>query len=159
MSAYQIELKIQPRRDLAVVKFRASVSEISQRIGAAFSAVHKYLSQAGVEIHAPAIAYYKPGQDEFDVWAGFVVSTAIIGNGNVVPAELPECEAAVTTHLGGYDSLPAAYSAIQSWMKATGREPAEVMWEEYWSDASTPPDKTRTDIFWPVASAALKHPQ
>jgi len=147
--ASHIELKAQPRRDLAVVKFRAQAAEIGQRIGAAFGAVHEYLSQAGVQIQGPAVACFT-GQGEFDVAAGFVVPFAVPGDGSVVPAELPACEAAVTTHVGGYDSLPATYAAIHSWMAAIGREPAEMMWEEYWSDASTPPERTRTDIIWPV---------
>jgi effector-binding domain-containing protein len=149
---YQIEMKSQPRRDLAVVKFRAPAAEVAQRIGAAFSAVHKHLSQAGVRIQGPAVAYYEPGPHEFAVSAGFVVPSAITGDGNVVPGQLPACEAAVTTHIGGYDSLPTAYEAIKSWMEAAGREPAEAMWEEYWSEPSTPPEKTRTDVFWPAKS-------
>jgi effector-binding domain-containing protein len=143
-------LKSLPRRDIAVVKFRAAVPEIGQRLGAAFGEVHSYLVRAGVRIAGPAVAFYKPGPHQFDVAAGFIVPSAVSGDGKVEPSALPACEAAVTTHIGGYDALPAAYAAIQSWMQATGREPAETMWEEYWSGPSTPPDQTRTDIFWPV---------
>lgn len=151
--AYQIELKKQPRRDLAVVKFRATVADMGQRIGAAFGAVHAYLLQAGIQVQGPAVAFYTPGVHEFDVAAGFIVPSPIPGDGTVVPGELPACEAAVTTHVGGYDSLPAAYAAIQTWIRASGREPAESMWEEYWSGPSTPPENIRTDIFWPVKAS------
>jgi effector-binding domain-containing protein len=150
---YQIELKSQPRRDLAVVKFRSSVADIGPRIGAAFGAAHAYLVQAGIQVQGPAIAVYTPGGQEFEIAAGFVVPAAVEGDGNVVPAELPACDAAVTMHMGSYESLPAAYTAIQSWMAANGRVPSETMWEEYWSGPSTPPDQTRTDIVWPVKAA------
>jgi len=147
---YDIILKHQPRRSVAVVKFRATVAEMGQRIGAAFEEVSNYLVQSGALFQGPAVAYFIPGPSDFDVSAGFVVSAAISGDGNVVPAELPECDAVVTTHLGGYDTLPAAHEAMQSWMRANGHEPSEEMWEEYWSDPSTPPEQTRTDIVWPV---------
>jgi effector-binding domain-containing protein len=121
-----------------------------QQIGAAFGAVQAYLVRAGVPVAGPAVGRYRSGPPEFDVAAGFIVPSAIPGDGHVVPDELPECDAAVTTHIGGYDALPAAYAAIQSWMQANGREPADAMWEEYWSGPSTPPTQTRTDIVWPV---------
>ncbi len=151
--AYRIEMKTQARRDIAVVKFSATETEIAQRIGAAFGAVHAYLSRAGVPMQGPAVARYKPGPQRFEVEAGFVVPSAIPGDGNVVPAELPGCDAAVTTHVGAYSELPSAYSAIQSWFEANRRQPAEIMWEEYWSGPETPPEQTRTDIVWPVKSS------
>jgi effector-binding domain-containing protein len=151
--AYQIEMKKQLRRDVAVVKFSAKAPEIAQRIGAAFGAVHAYLSRTGVPMQGPAVARYTPGPERFDVAAGFIVPSPIQGDGNVVPAELPECEAAVTTHIGPYSELPSAYSAIQPWFEANGREPAEFMWEEYWSGPETPPEQTRTVVVWPVKSS------
>jgi effector-binding domain-containing protein len=151
--AYQIELKTQARRDIAVVKFSASEAEIAQRIGAAFGAVQAYLARAGFPMQGPAVARYTLGPERFDVASGFIVSSPIQGDGNVVPDELPECDAAVTNHIGAYSELPAAYSAIQTWMRANGREPAEFMWEEYWSGPSTPPEQTRTDVVWPVKSS------
>ncbi len=151
--AYRIEMKKQARRDIAVVKFSASEAEIAHRIGAAFGAVHAYLSHAGVPIQGPAVARYKPGPQRFEVEAGFVVPSPVQGDGNVVAAQLPECEAAVTTHIGPYSELPSAYSAIQSWFEANGREPSEIMWEEYWTGPETPPEQTRTDIVWPTKSS------
>jgi effector-binding domain-containing protein len=147
---YQIELRTLPRRELAVVRFRASVAEIGQKIGPAFGLVQQYLAGAGIPIEGPAVAMYQPSEDGFAVSAGFVVPTTIPGDGKVMPAELPACQAAVTTHLGSYADLPVAYAAVQSWMAETDREPGEVMWEEYWSDATAPAETTRTDVFWPV---------
>lgn len=147
---YQIELRSLPRRDLAVVAFRASMAEIGQKIGPAFGLVHQYLAAAGIPVQGPAVAVYQPSGNGFAVSAGFVVPTAIPGDGKVIPAELPACQAAVTTHLGSYGDLPAAYAAVRAWMDETDHEPGDVMWEEYWSNAAAPAATTRTDVFWPV---------
>jgi effector-binding domain-containing protein len=64
---------------------------------------------------------------------------------------LPECEAAVVTHIGAYASLPAAHSAIQAWLTANGRESADYPWEAYLTDPqATPMDQNRTEIVWPI---------
>lgn len=152
--SYRVESRSQPRRDLAVVKFSAAAPEVAQRIGAAFGAVQAYLAKAGVQSEGPAIGVYTPGPERFEVAAGFVVQAAVPGDGNVMPSELPACEAAVTTHVGSYASLPAAYEAIQSWMRENRREPSEVMWEEYWSGPKTPEEEARTVVVWPVKARA-----
>jgi effector-binding domain-containing protein len=77
----------------------------------------------------------------------------VTGDGNVVPAELPEGEVVTTTHIGPYEGLPQAYEALQAWMRREGKEPAtNLMWEEYVTGPETPPPETRTIIYWPVRS-------
>jgi effector-binding domain-containing protein len=146
-----VERKHLPARHLAVTRFRASFTEIGKRIGSALTAVHQALVAQGIRVQGPAIAVYHKQGDGFEIAAGFEVANPIVGSAEIEPAELPACEAVVTTHMGDYADLPAAYDAMRAWMTANGREPAETMWEEYWSDPSTPPDRTRTDVFWPLA--------
>ena len=73
------------------------------------------------------------------------------GDGNVVPYELPACEAATTTHIGSYGALGDAYAAIEAWMKDNRREPlGNIMWDEYWSGPEVPEDQARTEVFQPL---------
>jgi effector-binding domain-containing protein len=102
------------------------------------------------------ISYYEPaGESEFDVSAGFPVDSPIDGDGQVTGLEIPAGEVAFTTHMGAYAELSQAYEAVMAWMNANGRESSEecVMWEEYWSPPETPPEETRTDIYWPLKPA------
>jgi effector-binding domain-containing protein len=149
---YKVELKDLERQHVAVVKFRATPEEIGEKVGAAFQAVVDHLAETGGHIKGPAFAVYdQTSADGFDVSAGFPVLGPIEGDGHVVPAELPACQAAVTEHIGGYDELPQAYEAIGVWMRANGRHARDTtMWEEYWSEPSSPPEETRTVVIWPL---------
>lgn len=147
---YTIELKHTPRRHLAVVRFRSTAPEIGRNVQKAFGEVHEYLSKTGTAAEGPAIARYEMHEGTFDVAAGFPVPEPVPGDGHVVPMDLPECDAAVTTHVGEYGKLEPAYAAIQSWMHVENRHPSASMWEEYWSKPGTPPEKTRTDVYWPI---------
>lgn len=151
---YRVELRHRPRKHLAVVKFESTIPEMSRNIGKAFSDVAEYLNRNGAEIQAPAVAYYEPAGNGFRISAGFPVIAPVPGDGHVVPAELPESDVAATTHVGPYDQLPTAYSALQSWMTEHHRQPADgdVMWEEYWSPPTAPPAEMRTDVYWPLKS-------
>ena len=40
------------------------------------------------------------------------------------------------------------YEAVLSWIRAQGREPGDLMWEEYFSEPTAPPEQTRTDVYW-----------
>jgi effector-binding domain-containing protein len=152
--AYNVQLRHRPRRHLAVVKFECGVPDIGRNMSQAFSDVAEYLQNEGIEMQSPAIAYYEPAAPGFKISAGFPVAEPVKGNGRVVAAVLPESDVATTTHVGPYNQLPVAYEAIQAWMKANEREPADVgggvMWEEYWTPPPAPPAQTRTDVYWPL---------
>jgi effector-binding domain-containing protein len=147
--AYEIEVKTLTKHDVAAVKFRAAVSELPQHMGPAFGAVLEYLARNGIQPEGPAVASYVPLPDNvFDVAAGFLVAAPIEGDGHVVKVELPAAEVVTTEHVGPYEGLPQAYQAIQGWLQREGREPGELMWEEYLTGPETPPAETRTIVYW-----------
>ena len=161
---YSVKLTRQPHRHLAVVKFRATVSDMSTQIGAAFGDVTQYLIKNHIPCAGPAVAHYTMIVDGFDVAAGFAVPRRIDGDGHVVPFELPRCEAASTTHVGPYAKLPEAYAAIQKWIVARDRKPAASgMWEQYLDPPTVDPAKMRTEIIWPLqgtrAARSVRRPR
>lgn len=151
---YQVHTINLNARHLAVRKFAGDLTTIGQQMGEAFGAVMAYAGRAGVQVQGPAFAVYDMHPNgTFDVAAGFPVSAPVDGDGNVVPYELPACEAATTTHIGPYDALSDAYAAIEAWIKENSREPlSSIMWDEYWSGPEVPQDQARTEIFQPLKS-------
>jgi effector-binding domain-containing protein len=150
--SYEIEVKHVDPRPFAAVRFRATVAEMPQHIGEAFGAVMAYLQRIGAPPDGPAVARYDiVAEGDFEVAAGFYVPSPIEGDGHVVPVELPAGDVARTTHIGPYEGLPQAYEAIEAWMKQNDRESAgSTMWEEYLTGPETPPEQTRTEIYWPL---------
>lgn len=152
---YQVHFVTEPGRLVAVSWFEARPEQIASKIPAVFGTVVEYLARIGVTPVGPAVSYYVPKPDRFEVAAGFGVADAFEGDSTVVPLRLPSVEAATTTHVGPYEELGKAYDALTSAVLAHGRELDESapLWEEYWSPPDTPPEKTRTVVHWPVKPA------
>jgi effector-binding domain-containing protein len=112
-----------------------------------------HLGRAAIVPRGPAVARYEPTTDGFTVAAGFPVDAPVEPGDGVDNIVLPAGEVAHTTHLGPYDQLPKTYEALRAGVEAQGRSLVDgaAMWEEYWSGPDTPPEATRTEVFWPVA--------
>lgn len=92
---------------------------------------------------------FENGVLEFE--SGFPVASKIPGQGEIVSTELPEGLVATTIHVGSQEDSPAAYEAIQKWMGANKKKEAGSPWEIYLTDpSSTPPEKTKMQVFFPV---------
>lgn len=112
--AYEISLTNLPNRFAAVVGFRTRAEEMASRMPGVYAEVAGFLAQSGMPVEGPAIARYRQLGDAFDVQAGFYVSNSFPPADGFTCIALPSGEAAVTTHVGSYDGLPAAY-ALQGW--------------------------------------------
>jgi effector-binding domain-containing protein len=150
--AYEIELRRIPRQDVAMVRYTSVPSEIGAGLGAAYGEIGAYLHERGLE-HPDTVVYMRvrPAGPDREVEAGFTVTAPIEGAGRVRPGSLPECEAAVVTHVGSYAGLPAGYAAIQAWLTANNRASADYPWEAYLTDPQTTPmEQNLTEIVWPI---------
>jgi effector-binding domain-containing protein len=57
-----------------------------------------------------------------------------------------------TLHVGPYDGLKGTWATLAKWLASSEHEGRDAPWEEYLDDPrSTPPDKLRTRIVWPIA--------
>jgi effector-binding domain-containing protein len=150
--AHDIVVTTEPRRVTAESRFEGRAEELPVKFPQAFGEVAAYLGSKGIAFEGPAFASYEPQADgSFKVRAGFCVQHEFASSDSVMCGELPQGEAATTTHVGSYESLHEAYADVQSWASESGRELGAVMWEEYMDGPEVPPEKTRTRVVWPLA--------
>lgn len=150
-----VDLEWVPARTMAAVRFHATGPDMGPQMGPAFGTVMAYLSEHGLSPSGPALARYEVAGDGFDVEAGFIVADPVEGDGTVVRRDLPPGDVAHLTYLGAYDGLPTAYATMHQVAETMGRpiDDGAAMWEEYWSPPDTPPEDTRTEIYWPIVAA------
>ena len=146
-----IELRTVPTRPAIVVHTRCATNAIGATLGSVFGEVAGWAGAHHVALAGPALARYAViDGKECELDAGFVVSGAPAGDDRVRAIDLGDCTAACATHLGSYESLAETYAAMERWIGEHGYVSAGPMWEEYFSPPDTPPDRTRTDVYWPV---------
>jgi effector-binding domain-containing protein len=133
-----------------------TAAELSQAIGQRLPAVWRYVREVGGMIAGPPFTRYHAVEgDRVDLEAGLPVRSALPPKGEIKPRELPGGEAAVVTHVGPYEGLPATGAALAKWVAARGRTAAGPNWELYVTDpgAEPNPEKWRTEIVKPLATS------
>ena len=148
-----IELKTITPRNVVTIRETIPMDAIAQTLGRIYGKVAAYLERIGVQPDGPPFSrYFSMTDDGVDLDAGFPVAAPISGEGQIAASELPGGEAAVTWHIGPYDTLPQTYNAIMDWMRENDREAGGACWEIYWTDPTpdSNPAEWRTEIIWPV---------
>jgi effector-binding domain-containing protein len=158
-----IEITTVPNRLLAVTRLHVASGEVDamgDHLAAAFGRVIAHLERVGARTEGPAVATYQRAGDGFDVAAGFPVEETFEPSDDVDQLVLAAGEVGHVTHIGPYEDLPAAYDALRGRIETQGRTLDEIgpMWEEYWSAPETPPEQTRTEVFWKLAPARADGP-
>jgi effector-binding domain-containing protein len=147
-----IELvELQPRRALTVRRkmpqsgLGAFFMELFPRLRSAI------VSQGGTPSGPPFARYYNSDPAAFDTEAGFPFTGSVTAANGARVATLPGGRAAKTIHIGSYETLSKEYRRIEAWCEEHGYRVGEGPWESYVDDAATTPhDKVRTEVFWPL---------
>ena len=142
---YEIEIVELQERDTAVFRGHVAHDGIGDFLGLAFRQVMGALGAAPVV--GPPFARYAVTADGFDIEAGFPVANPFPGSGQVAGATLPGGSVATTIHVGSYQGLAGAYTAIEEWLVAEGFEPADDPWETYLDGPEV--EAPRTIVSWP----------
>ena len=152
-----IEVSVVERepRHAAVVHMEGTMADLPGFFDRAFATVMDAVQSAGLEVTGAPFGHYpRPPGETVEVNAGIPVAEAFTATGEVRALELPGGPAAVTMHVGPYDTLAQTYQELMGWLTTEGRTPAGPMWEHYLSDPTVEPDpsKWRTEIVCPLTS-------
>ena len=141
-------------RECAMANVGATVSDAFCTLGAA-------LDQAKVQPWGPPMARYRNiAEGRITIDLGFPVQEAALASLRAAGLQTGMTgggQAMRALHLGSSEKLTFTYDAVLDAIRASGREPAEEMWERYFSGPETPPDASRTEVLWPVKPAPASY--
>ena len=138
---------------VATVRAVVDPDDVPAFMADALGMVTLALDQAGVRPAGPPFArYFSMSPDGLDVAAGFPVAEPFLGSGVVHPGELPAGPAAVTTHVGGFGGLEAAWGGLRRRVDELGRRRGQDPWEVYFVGPGSGVDEAawRTELIWPL---------
>ena len=150
--SYKCEIKEQPTQPTLTIRKKTSIKDISQVLGKAFGEIIIHIMGLGEQPSGPPfVAYYNMDMQNLDIEIGFPVSKKLSGKGDIKSNEIPGGKFATCLHIGPYDKVEAAYSALTDWIKNNGYESTGVAYEIYVNDPrETPPQELETQIMFPL---------
>jgi len=132
----QVQVEVVSPRLLAAVGREVAAGRVGDVWRAALDQVWAFLrTQPGLRTDGHNIFIYHHG-DPMKADFGVEVTREFAASGQVRPVRTPSGEAAVARHVGSYDGLAEAHSAIHEWARESGRALAGTSWEIYgdWND-------------------------
>jgi effector-binding domain-containing protein len=156
-----VELAPQPS---AAVRVQQPMGELD--LGALFGrylpAVAARLAELGASGGGPPYGrYHEFGPEQVDVEIGIPTAGPVEAlrplaetePGEIGASELPGGAAAVTLHVGPYETLRESYERVEAWSGEQGRAFGGGPWESYVDDPGEVSDvsRLRTEIYWPLA--------
>ena len=156
--SYTITRKAISPQPVLIGRRTVEPSGIPAAIGDVLPKIFQYAQARGITISGrPFTRYGQMSGGTFTIEPGMPVSAlppsgSDPGDGDVHADTLPGGDAAVTLHVGPYDRLGEAYTALERWMEENGAEPAGEPWESYLTDPGEHPDPKnwRTEVVWPI---------
>ena len=149
---YKCEITKQSTRPTVVIRTRTNIKEISQVLGENYAVLGEYLGSIGeFPAGAPFVAYYNIDMQDLDIEIGFPVSKSIPGKDKIMSTEIPGGKVATCLHVGPYQEIEKAYTALTKYIEKQDCEPTDVAYEFYLNDPrETAPQDLKTEIIFPL---------
>lgn len=148
---FPCELKDQAVQHTLSIRFRAPVQELRQHFQRVYGAIAQYVGELGEPLTGGVFAtYYNLDMQNLDIEAGFSVSRALPGKGEVHAGSIPAGTYAICHYTGPYDGVSPAYEELTQFAKDNGYAVGEIAYEWYLNGPETPPQDLKTDIALPV---------
>ena len=154
--AYSITKKVLNPQPVLVMRRRLKRSEIAATLGEVFGRVFQYAQKEGIALAGPPFARYLemgPGLMTMEAGLPVAASVPVTHDSEIISEMLPGSLVAATTHVGPYDKLHEAFSAMDEWIEAQGLKKEGAPWESYVTDPADYPDPKdwKTEVYWPVS--------
>jgi effector-binding domain-containing protein len=149
---YKIEMKDEAAQSVLAVRFRSSVTELPAQLGRIYGSIINYIQgSGGTTPLIPYVAYFNMDMQDLELEAGFTVTEAISGEGEILAGVIPAGKQVSCTHKGPYAASEAAYNEMTNWMKKNQCIPTGVAYEFYLnSPEEVPESELLTRIMFPI---------
>jgi effector-binding domain-containing protein len=154
MTSYAVQLQQLNSVPLAVIRRRASASELARVVpdccGLVWDAARAQQVQAGRHV-----AIYWDGSIRLEV--GVELHGPFAEHGEIVRSATPAGAVASAAHFGPYGGLGAAHEAVRRWCRANNHRLAGPNWEIYghWQrEWDADPSRIRTDVYYLLSGAS-----
>lgn len=140
------------------IRERAGRTDLPGMLQAAFAELFDRLGRLGVNpAGPPSVIYHEFTADGVDAEVCVPIRSAVPGRGRTTFRELPPMTVARTVHVGRYEDLDVAYTAVANWIEGHGLEPAGPVQERYLNGPgnSSTPSEYRTEVEIPIVHAAV----
>lgn len=146
----ETDIKAQP---LIGIKSKCKTNEISQVLGGSYGQLMAFAGKNKLKVTgAPMAFYHKYTPEEVELEAALPVDKVIKSSGNIISYEMKAGKAIKTKHLGKYDNMQNAYTAMDEYIKQNNKQVNGAPWEVYVTDPGMEKDTTKwvTEIYFPI---------
>jgi effector-binding domain-containing protein len=153
------EVQVAHRKAVTVVSRRVLVTlaDIGRVIASSFQEVYGGPAARGITPAGPPFVVYHGtplGGTPFEIEICAPVGPAAGAPAGWQVQELPAGSFATLLHVGPYETLGTAYTAIETWIRGHGLTVAGPPRETYLSEPGTPPEAVQTLIEFPIVEVA-----
>lgn len=141
-------VELDPRRT-AVTRVVSEASDFPALLREAFELTMQQIASSGGQVVGPPFARYRQFGARVEAEVGFPFVGDLAATPRVHEAALPGGRAVMLTHVGSYDEIGDAWTALGRWIEEQGFAPGSAPWESYLTGPDDP-GLPVTQIVFPI---------